>query len=74
MRTRSLRTVIFLAAGVGLLVASFAALAFVLIFLLLRAEKRWTPVYRSTLIGGVVAGLLFAGMVGLVGTLVFGCP
>ena len=56
------------------LALALAALAFVLIFLLLRAEKRWTPVYRGTLIGGVVAGLLFAGMVGLVGALVFGCP
>lgn len=56
------------------LALALAVLAFVLIFLLLRAEKRWTKVYRSTVIGGVVAGLLFAGMVGLVGALVFGCP
>ena len=56
------------------LALALAVLAFLLIYLLLRAEKRWTKVFRTTLIGGVVAGLLFAGMVGLVGFLVFGCP
>ena len=66
---------------VGLIVPAFpwlalalAVLAFGLIFLLFKAEKRWNKVFRTTLIGGVLAGLLFAGMVGLVGALVFGCP
>jgi thiol-disulfide isomerase/thioredoxin len=56
------------------LALALAVLAFVLIYLLLRADRRWTKVYRSTVIGGVVVGIVFAGMVGLVGALVFGCP
>jgi len=51
-----------------------AVLAIVLIYLLLRADKRWTKVYRTTLIGGIALGIVFAGMVGLVATLAFGCP
>ncbi|HYA58019.1 MAG TPA: DUF929 family protein [Thermoplasmata archaeon] len=56
------------------LAITLAVVAFLLIYGLLRAEKRWLPVYRSTLIGGVVLGLIIAGMIGLVGVLVFGCP
>jgi hypothetical protein len=55
--------------GLGL-----AVVAFVLIYSLLRAEKRWTKVYRNTLIGGIVLGLVFTGVVGLTGSLAFGCP
>jgi len=51
-----------------------AIVAFVLIYALLRAEKRWSKVYRNTVIGGVVLGLVFTGVVGLTGSLVFGCP
>jgi Domain of unknown function (DUF929) len=67
---------------VGLLVPALpylglalAAIAFVFIFALWRTRgTRWSPVFRTTLIGGVILGLVFAGMVGLVGTLAFGCP
>ncbi len=51
-----------------------AVVAFVLIYALFRSEKRWTKVYRNTLIGGVVLGLVFTGIVGLTGSLAFGCP
>ena len=67
---------------VGLLVPAIpylglalAAVAFLLVYALWRAEgRRWTPTLRNTLVGGVVLGLVLAGMVGLVGALVFGCP
>ncbi|MGA8302929.1 MAG: DUF929 family protein [Thermoplasmata archaeon] len=56
--------------GIGLAVA-----AFILLFGLLRnPRKRWTPVFRTTLVGGIVLGLLVAGSAGLVGYLAFGCP
>jgi thiol-disulfide isomerase/thioredoxin len=67
---------------VGLLVPAIpylglalAAVAFLLIYALWRTrERRWTPILRSAVVGGVVLGLVFAGLVGLVGALVFGCP
>ena len=56
--------------GLGLAIA-----AFLLLFGLLRTSgRRWTPIYRTTLIGGVVLGLLVAGSAGVVGYLAFGCP
>jgi len=56
--------------GIALAVASF-----ILLFGLLRSpRKRWTPVFRTTLIGGIVLGLLVAGSAGVVGYLAFGCP
>ncbi|HXW66961.1 MAG TPA: DUF929 family protein [Thermoplasmata archaeon] len=52
-----------------------AAAAFILCFGLWRTqEKRWTPTYRKTLVGGVALGLVLAGTVGLTGYLAFGCP
>jgi len=51
-----------------------AVVAFVLIYALWRAEKRWSKVFRNTVIGGVVLGLVFTGAVGLTGSLLFGCP
>jgi hypothetical protein len=52
-----------------------AVAAFVLVFALWRSTgARWTKVYRSTVISGVVLGLVVAGMIGIVGALVFGCP
>ncbi|MCI4372295.1 MAG: DUF929 domain-containing protein [Thermoplasmata archaeon] len=51
-----------------------AGVAFLLIYALLRAERRWSKVYRNTVIGGVVLGLVFTGVVGLTGSLAFGCP
>jgi thiol-disulfide isomerase/thioredoxin len=53
---------------------ALAVAAFVLIYALLRAEKRWTKVYRTTVITAVVLGLVFTGVIGLAGGLVFGCP
>ncbi len=35
---------------------------------------RWSRLYRNTAIGGVVLGLVLSGLIGLTGTLAFGCP
>jgi hypothetical protein len=51
-----------------------AGVALLLIYAILKSEKRWTKVYRNTVIAGVVLGLVFTGVVGLTGSLVFGCP
>jgi thiol-disulfide isomerase/thioredoxin len=48
--------------------------AFVLIYGLLKSDRRWSKVYRTTVIGGIVLGLLFTGIVALAGILIFGCP
>jgi len=56
----------------GLVLAAFAVF---LIYILWRTrQRRWSPIIRTTVIGGVVLGLIFAGLVGLTGALVFGCP
>ena len=58
-----------------LYVALFLAIAaVVLIYGLLRSARRWNKVFRSTLIGGLVLGLVFTGVVALAGSLIFGCP
>ncbi len=67
---------------VGVIVPAFpylglalAAAAFLLFFGLWRSSgARWTPVYRTTLISGVVLGLVVAGVIGLSGYILFGCP
>jgi hypothetical protein len=47
---------------------------FLLIYGLFRSTgKRWTPVFRTTVIWGVVLGLIFSGLIALGGTLA-GCP
>lgn len=46
----------------------------VLIYGLLRSARRWNKVFRSTLVGGLVLGLVFTGVVALAGTIIFGCP
>jgi len=58
------------------LALALAAVAFLLIYALARKTEgpRWTPVYRRTVVIGVVTGLVVAGGIGLVGTLVYGCP
>lgn len=56
------------------LAISLAAAAFILFFGLLRShDKRWTPVFRTTLIYGIVLGLVVAGFVGIT-SYVLGCP
>src|SRR5271170_801210 len=47
---------------------------FILIYGLLRSTKRWTKVFRTTIVSGLILGLLFTGIVALAGTLIFGCP
>ncbi len=55
---------------------ALAIVAFVLIYALWRTSgaKRWSPLLRSTLVSGIVLGLLFSGVVGLVGAFAYGCP
>ncbi|MEM0128920.1 MAG: DUF929 family protein [Thermoplasmata archaeon] len=50
-----------------------AVVAFLLAFGLLRTDRRWTKVFRSTLIVGIILGLVFTGLVALTATL-SGCP
>jgi len=58
------------------LALALAGVAFILIYALLRKTEgaRWSPAYRTTVVVGVVAGLVVAGGAGLVGSLIFGCP
>jgi len=56
--------------ALGLVVA-----AFLLLFGLFRSTgARWSKVYRTTLISGVVFGLVLSGVIALGGVLFFGCP
>ncbi|HTT15827.1 MAG TPA: DUF929 family protein [Thermoplasmata archaeon] len=73
----------FAPSPVGLLVPAIpyvalglAGVAFVLAYALWRRTdgRRWSPVYRTTVIGGVVLGLVVSGAIGLTGSIVFGCP
>ncbi len=49
--------------------------AFLLLFGLFRSDKaRWSKVYRSTLVTGIVLGLVISGVIALGGVLFFGCP
>jgi len=57
------------------LALALAAAAFVLLFGLLRmAGSRWTPIFRKTLVYGVVLGIIVSGVIGLTGYALFGCP
>jgi hypothetical protein len=57
------------------LALAFAVAAFVLLFALWRsAGPRWNPALRSTMVYGVVLGLVVSGMIGLTGFALFGCP
>ncbi len=53
-----------------------AGVALVLIWSLWRSTggRRWSAVYRTTVIGGVILGLVVAGLIGLTGAIAFGCP
>jgi hypothetical protein len=56
--------------ALGLVVA-----AFLLLFGLIRSSgARWSKAYRTTLVTGVVLGLLVSGVIALGGILFFGCP
>jgi hypothetical protein len=54
----------------------FAGVAIVLLYVLYRHTEgpRWSPALRKTVVYGVVLGIVVAGGIGLVGTLIFGCP
>jgi hypothetical protein len=56
------------------LALGLAVAGFILVFGLLRADKRWSPVFRSTLTSGIILGLLVSGLIGLTAVLAFGCP
>jgi hypothetical protein len=57
------------------LAIGLAVAAFILLFGLLRSPgKRWSPAFRSTLITGIVLGLVVSGLVGVTGYIAFGCP
>jgi len=56
--------------ALGLVVA-----AFLLLFGLFRSSApRWSKVYRTTLVLGVVLGLVISAVIALAGVLFFGCP
>jgi len=57
------------------LALGLVVVAFILLFGLFRSsEPRWSKVYRSTLVTGVVIGLVLSGVIALGGVLFFGCP
>ncbi|HYA11215.1 MAG TPA: DUF929 family protein [Thermoplasmata archaeon] len=53
-----------------------AGAAFVLVYGLWRATegRRWTKVYRNTMVVGVAVGSVVAGLIGLSGGTILGCP
>ncbi len=55
---------------------ALAVVAFLLLFALWRSThgRRWSPILRGTVIGGIVLGLVVGGAIGLAGALIFGCP
>jgi len=57
------------------LLLGLAAAAFILLFGLWRTSgARWSKPLRTTLIYGVVLGLVVSGVIGLTGYVIFGCP
>jgi glutaredoxin len=57
------------------LALALAVAAFLLLFGLWRSEKaRWSKLFRTTLVTGVVLGLLISAMIAVGGLLFFGCP
>ncbi len=55
---------------------ALAVVAFVFVYALWRSTggRRWSPVLRGTLIGGIILGLVVGGAIALAGSLIFGCP
>ncbi len=54
---------------------ALAVVAILLIFALWRSgQERWSKALRTTVVTGVVVGLVVAGMIALAGALFFGCP
>ena len=57
------------------LALALVIVAFLLLFGLLRSTAaRWSKVYRTTLVTGIVLGLVVSGVIALTGVLFFGCP
>ncbi|HTT14980.1 MAG TPA: DUF929 family protein [Thermoplasmata archaeon] len=57
------------------LLLGLAVAAFVLLFGLWRSSgARWSKLFRSTVVYGIVLGLVVAGVIGIAGTVLFGCP
>lgn len=70
----------FVPSPVGLILPALPYIAiilavgvFVLVFGLLRTTHRWSKVLRSTLVIGIVLGLVFTGLISLTAVLI-GCP
>ena len=62
-------------AAIPYLALGLAVVAFALLFGLWRSKgPRWTKTFRTTLVIGVVLGLLVSGMIAIAGALFFGCP
>ena len=63
------------ATGDTVLALVLVVVAFLLLFGLLRSSgARWSKVYRTTLVTGVVLGLVISGVIALGGILFLHCP
>jgi len=61
--------------AVPYLALALVVAAFLLLFGLFRSSgARWSKAYRTTLVTGVVFGLVISGVIALAGVLFFGCP
>jgi hypothetical protein len=57
------------------LALGLAVMAFLLCFGLFRSNAaRWTKVFRSTVVSGIIFGLVISGIIAIGGILIFGCP
>ena len=56
------------------LVAAVVAAALLLLIMRTSPGARWSKLFRSSLIYGVVLGLVLSALIGLTGSLAFGCP
>jgi hypothetical protein len=61
--------------GIPWLALGTVVAAFILVFGLWRSSgPRWSKMFRSTLINGIVLGLVVSGIIGITGFALFGCP